>query len=351
MPCTFPMMAAFVVLASSVMNCRAYYYPPPTMRRFLGTTTTVGSRGFANAAAITAVKRRNDSSSSTSSATMYTIDFCPPTDPLQLQRIVTKHVASLNRYLDAKPVAQHTAAAFAELQKQLEGSASPVATADRRRRNIVLDSGCGTGRSSLTLGRLHPGCTVIGVDRSIARLSKNTAAKRQKRRRIDAGRVSGRVDEAILIDDSIGDDDDDDEGGTVLVQQVAGNVWLVRAELTDFWRLLVAHQWSVQQHYLLYPNPYPKRARLKQRWYAHPSFPILWALGAASTTVRSNWEQYLQEFAQAVRYIDSADLVVTVPTRLLPDPNRDQAWTNFEEKYWVVGEPTYEVVVKTGRSV
>eukprot|EP00978_Attheya_sp_CCMP212_P013355 scaffold33611_cov39-Attheya_sp.AAC.1 len=48
--------------------------------------------------------------------TPYTIDDndCPPTDDVMLQKIVSKHCRTLDRYLSARPVAQHTAAAFAE---------------------------------------------------------------------------------------------------------------------------------------------------------------------------------------------------------------------------------------------
>lgn len=310
---------------------------------------------------------RDHNSSPTLTKTMYTIDFCPVTDPVKLQHIVTRHVVSFDRYLDSKPIARHTAAAFAELQSQLESSSTvaSAAPASSLTRHIILDSGCGTGRSSLILGRLYPASTVIGVDRSLARLSKNIATRKRKRRTKDdvsadddddnnqgdsapVGRMNGS-----RLDGGGGGDDPDD--GTALVQRAAENVWLVRAELTDFWRLILGHNncsnsqgWIVDQHYLLYPNPYPKAARLKQRWYAHPSFPIFWQLAATSTIVRSNWKQYLIEFATATQHAvgDTTDIVVTVPPTLLtPHQACKQAWTNFEEKYWLVGEPTYELVI------
>ena len=103
------------------------------------------------------------------------------------------------------------------------------------------------------------------------------------------------------------------------VEHAAPNVWLVRAELVDFWRLLWQHQqqqrptsssslnFTISQHYLLYPNPYPKSKRLKQRWYAHPAFPLLLAqvgAGSGKTILRSNWKQYLEEFAEATEIMN-----------------------------------------------
>ena len=52
------------------------------------------------------------------------------------------------------------------------------------------------------------------------------------------------------------------------------------------------------QHYLLYPNPWPKKAHLKRRIHGHPSFPLLKQLGGA-IEVRSNWKIYVDEFAAA----------------------------------------------------
>jgi hypothetical protein len=75
--------------------------------------------------------------------TQYTID-CPPTDPETLKTVVTKHVQSLDRYLSKKPIAGHTRAAFDQLQQQ-----NPDLLVQSRDSKLILDSGCGTGRSSL----------------------------------------------------------------------------------------------------------------------------------------------------------------------------------------------------------
>jgi tRNA G46 methylase TrmB len=144
-----------------------------------------------------------------------------------------------------KPVATFNATAFAQVEHWLAESKAPW----------ILDSGCGTGLSTLALAEQFPHARVVGVDRSAHRLSKTTAQH-----------------ERIL--------------------------W-VRADLVDFWRLLAASHWRPQQHFLLYPNPYPKPQHLKQRWHAHPVFP--WLVECCHTlTCRTNWLIYAQELQQAL---------------------------------------------------
>jgi tRNA (guanine-N7-)-methyltransferase len=241
-----------------------------------------------------------------SAATQYTID-CPPTDETTLQKIVSKHVLTLDRFLREKPIAAHTANAFEILQKELLTVAKD--------KKLVLDSGCGTGRGSLHLGSIYPDKCIVGVDRSSFRLGKTSR--------------------------NFGEEDSE-----AVVQQVADNVWLVRSELADFWRLAQMRGMQFEEHYLLYPNPYPKKSRLKSRFYAHAAFPLLLQTGTSRIIVRSNWETYLTEFAEATRIAQE-----------LPEPSfralavkgpylrssTEPAWTNFEKKYDTVGEKTYEL--------
>ena len=145
---------------------------------------------------------------------------------------------------------------------------------------------------------------------------------------------------------------------------------LVRAELIHFYRLWMQHHMVADAHYMLYPNPYPKKSRLKQRWYAHPSFPLLLLVSAGNPLVlRSNWEQYLHEFADAVEYAsvfeasgthDASDAVKraselagqylesTLKGPQLRSPGN--AWTNFEAKYDNVGEATFELSLSSSSS-
>jgi tRNA G46 methylase TrmB len=271
--------------------------------------------------------------------TAYTIT-CPPSDPATLQAIVHKHVTTLDRYLASKPIAQHTLAAFETLQAQMKLHSCDTTS------KIILDSGCGTGRSSLHLGALYPNHTILGVDRSISRLSRN---------RFFEGAATDDMDD--------GYGQNDDENCAESVQKVSSNVWLVRAELVDFWRCCLREQWPIEQHYLLYPNPYPKKARLKNRWYAHPSFPLLLLLQSDKIVLRSNWKQYLDEFRDSVHYAaasydalgqDSAGVVNFARTYSFENggepllqtfTSEDEAWTNFEKKYWKTGEATFEIVL------
>ena len=58
-------------------------------------------------------------------ATEYTIDE-PGMDIQVLEKTVTKHWETLNRYLTEKPIAAHTMEAFSVLKEKLEGDDRPV---------------------------------------------------------------------------------------------------------------------------------------------------------------------------------------------------------------------------------
>jgi tRNA (guanine-N7-)-methyltransferase len=163
---------------------------------------------------------------------------------------------------------------------------------------VILDSGCGTGESSQKLAEEFPGYLVIGVDQSLARLSKSGAA-------------SGFYH--------------------------VGNCVLLRAELTTFWRLLFNSGLTLERHYLLYPNPWPKSTHLQRRWHGHPVFPTLLGLGG-EIELRCNWEIYAREFAQAVNFVTGADLQVI---HIQPE----SGISPFEQKYLHRGQALYSVTV------
>jgi tRNA (guanine-N7-)-methyltransferase len=198
-------------------------------------------------------------------------------------------------------------------------------------------SGCGTARSSLILGNMYPDHLVIGIDRSLARLWRNV-----KFRKGDHHNSSSTVEEEFQK----GNGNDICDGNVPAVQRASSNVILVRAELVDFWRLCAREEWKISKHYLLYPNPYPKKSRLKSRWYAHAAFPILLGLGG-DIVVRSNWKGYLKEFAICTNVANECMDLAYVPL----GPTRrcgTNAFTNFEQKYDNVGEPTYELTLSEG---
>lgn len=157
-----------------------------------------------------------------------------------LADIVKKHTESEFK----KPISAHTLAAFAEadaLVKSFNGQ-------------IILDSCCGVGQSSRILAKQHPEALVIGVDKSDNRISRN-------------------------VDD---------------VWQ-ASNFHLVRADLNDFYRLVVQAKWPVDKHFILYPNPWPKSKHVKRRWHGSAVFPYILKVGK-TLELRSNWRLYLEEF-------------------------------------------------------
>jgi tRNA G46 methylase TrmB len=302
--------------------------------------------------------------------TRYTIDdsVCLPTNVHVLKSVVQKACRSLPRYLQNKPIADHTRQAFESLIQQLltdlsaeknddnVGLGLPEVILATFPAGMILDSGCGTGRSTRLLAQVYPQHLVLGIDRSIARLTKSQTNQRKH--------------------------DDNYIDNQIYVHPVTPNAYLIRAELVDFWRCCLDHDarfWTshISHHYLLYPNPYPTLQRLTLRWYAHPSFPLLLQLNAQKLIVRSNWEGYLKEFSMAVEmasdYYDTRDKPPTLPTsssttntikhRNNNENNNNPAlpyvssakrgpreylvpsipWTNFEAKYDNVGEQTYEL--------
>ena len=250
-------------------------------------------------------------------------------DEDELCKIVQRNFQSLPTFLQNKPIAAHTRAAFDAVFPKIDPS-----------RNIILDSGCGTGRSTLLLGEMYPQHTVIGVDRSFVRLSKNA------------------------LSDVVAGKDSPSERNQPF-QVISSNVLLVRAELTDFWRCCLLaqqeNQWKISNHFIYYPNPYPKKNRVKKRFYAHASFPLILQLGG-DIAVRSNWEGYLKEFGQSVLYgneyfsninLDEESEMLNVAAPYVKDAlkgpieRRDKsvAMTNFEKKYDLAGEKTYELLL------
>lgn len=155
----------------------------------------------------------------------------------------------------------------------------------------MLDAGCGTGSSTHALAERHPGAQVLGIDRSEHRLARAPAAHSNELR--------------------------------------------VRARLEDAWRLLQLRGERPIRQYLLYPNPWPKPGHLGHRWYAHPVWPVVLALGGV-LTLRSNWRIYVEECATALRLHG-----LHVPPVVSFSP--DVALTPFERKYADSGHALYDL--------
>ncbi|RKQ96912.1 tRNA G46 methylase TrmB [Kushneria sinocarnis] len=191
-----------------------------------------------------------------------------------------------------RPIADHTRRAFERAQQWRAGHPGP----------LVIDAGCGVGLSTRELARHRPDHAVIGVDRSAERLGR------------DLSRSWGETPE---------------------------NAMLLRADLVDFWRLALAAGWQPQQHYLLYPNPWPKASQLKRRWQGHPILPTLLALGG-EFELRSNWRIYVEEFALAIEQV--CGMASAVEHWQPPAP-----LTPFERKYQQSGQSLWRLVCRLPR--
>lgn len=163
---------------------------------------------------------------------------------------------------------------------------------------IILDSGCGTGESTLNLARLFPESFVIGVDKSTLRISK---------------------------------------GLSKLKKEPLPNCMLAQASITHLWLFFEEQEIKLQHNFLLYPNPWPKKKHLMRRWHGHPIFPSLLNLGGI-LTLRSNWEIYVAEFAHALK--TSLKREVKYNKISINNP-----LSNFEEKYKKSGHSIFEVSV------
>ncbi|MBQ3714807.1 MAG: methyltransferase domain-containing protein [Fibrobacter sp.] len=225
-----------------------------------------------------------------------------------LAKIVRKYART--QYM--RPIALHTQEAFDEAREK-------ICTWDRRSDiasiPVVLDSGCGTGESTIHLARKFPDCAVIGIDKSEARVGKGFGARNA-----------------------------DAEG-------IPPNAFWIRAELLDFWRLVLDSHWDVRYHAVYYPNPWPKQSEGTRRFHMHPIFPTMMQL-APVTELRTNWEIYAQEFRDAVnilgeesRSIPELESLRGIRAELSP-LQPDSPETAFERKYAAAGQPLWRVIAK-----
>ncbi|TLU64250.1 SAM-dependent methyltransferase [Thalassotalea litorea] len=196
-----------------------------------------------------------------------------------LDDVVKKHLS--HEFL--KPISVHTLEAFNQVNEKVVDFSG----------KIILDSCCGVGQSTRILARRNPDALVIGVDKSLHRIQRNVQ------------------------------DADEPE-----------NFALVRADLNDFYRLVVQNQWPVAQHFLLYPNPWPKAKHLQRRWHGSSVFPYILQIGK-SLTLRSNWQLYLQEFQRAATLAGKTGSITEVADT--------EALTPFEAKYQASGQRCWQL--------
>ncbi len=200
----------------------------------------------------------------------------------RLLEIVARHVAKPFE----RPIAEHNRAAFVETQAYVETD----------RRPLCLDSFCGIGESTAILAARYPQYFFLGIDQSAARLSKHGPLR-------------------------------------------SDNYQLVRADVTDFWRLAAAAGWRLEQHWLLYPNPWPKAAHLLRRVHGSPVFPQLVALGGR-LECRTNWPLYLHELQVALGYLGQHAVREAFTV--------DSPLTAFEAKYTQSGHQLWRLTASLG---
>jgi tRNA (guanine-N7-)-methyltransferase len=157
---------------------------------------------------------------------------------------------------------------------------------------VVLDSGCGTGESSIALARLYPDKFIVGFDKSAHRLSK-------------------------------------------IKQNIPSNLLITQQRCEDVWSGIAERNIKCDT-YLLYQNPWPKKKHIKRRWHAHPIFPTLLQI-SRSITMRTNWRIYALEFSIALATHNT-------PHKLTPLRPGTDYLSPFERKYVQSGHSIFEVV-------
>ena len=203
-----------------------------------------------------------------------------------LPALLQRHLAHPFR----KPVLDYNRAAFAAAMTA-HAAFDPAAP-------LILDAGCGVGWSTLRIAADFPDHFVLGVDQSSDRIVRGKPGK------------------------------------------LPENALLLRADLVDFWRLLVAAGIRLARHYNLYPNPWPKIGHLARRWHGHAVFPVWRDLGGV-LECRSNWDVYIAEMAWALGVLTGQ--AVAAEPYATHDP-----LTPFERKYLASGHALWRCRVDFG---
>ncbi|MGL1935573.1 MAG: tRNA (guanine-N(7)-)-methyltransferase [Fibrobacterales bacterium] len=209
-----------------------------------------------------------------------------------LDTIVVKHMTTEYK----RPIQDHTKRAFERVLEQAK---------ELGERPIILDSACGVGMSSFKLGAVHSDSIVIGIDKSQDRILKSDWYA------VNVARASGSTLDNVIIE---------------------------RADVIDFWRLLVEANVAIEKHFILYPNPWPKQSSFKKRWQGHPIFPILCNV-CNTIELRSNWKLYLEEFNRAYAV---AKLNTGIIEQLSPEV---ECLTAFEKKYGESGQDLWKLLI------
>lgn len=199
-----------------------------------------------------------------------------------------------------------------------------ISRAQQEGARVILDTGCGTGES--TRRRVKPGQWVLGIDKSMARMSRG-----EHQAAVVPVWSSGELPSAAAMS---------------LALRAGG--LLARAELCELVLMMYAKGCSVDHVDFMYPNPWPKSQHFGRRWYGHPIWPLALAVGH-QIELRTNWEVYAQEFAYALELWvpQGADQAASRPWIVEPE----QALTAFERKYRRAGHPLFRVLGRGGAAM
>ncbi len=164
--------------------------------------------------------------------------------------------------------------------------------------SFILDLGCGVGESSYDLSSKNPGVKVLGVDKSISRISRKNEFKTEN-----------------------------------------PNVLLIQDDMFDLIPLLYKElKNKVLSVFIFYPNPWPKKSQLQRRIHANPIAPFLFEL-SKSFVLRSNWKIYLDEFSKSYEFFKGTKSQTKKITNL------KSFITPFEKKYYLSGQDIFELKI------
>jgi tRNA (guanine-N7-)-methyltransferase len=169
----------------------------------------------------------------------------------------------------------------------------------RTGRELILDFCCGVGESTQQLSLQYPHSFVVGLEKS--ELRSRAAVK--------------------------------------LVAPLDEHSRVYRVNYVDFLQHAVRAGVRCSVQYWLYPNPWPKSEHLSRRWYAHPSFQWIVALGGV-LEYRTNWEIGAQECATTFAYLGYPP---SIQEELLIE--LEDTITPFERKFLLSGHRLWRVVV------
>jgi tRNA G46 methylase TrmB len=201
-----------------------------------------------------------------------------------LATLVLRHQSSEWR----KPEQAVDLPALAQIDRALDEHAGP----------LILDSFCGAGQSSICFSQAQPNALVIGVDQSAKRLARR--------------------------------------------KDTPDNCLLLQAHCEAVWRHLVRRAATLDAHYLLYPNPWPKPGHLSRRVHGHPAFPMILQLGGR-LELRSNWQIYVEEFGVALHLLGQISRIAVVS-------GDAPALTLFEQKYRSSHHELWSLVAQLGKT-